>query len=97
MPDQRRLIIGIVLVVIGLTWFLPGRTASYLTALLGLYVIYQWYSRRKAGESVSPWILGTGLVLFGDNVDSFFGYDMRFQTVLLLAVGITYLLDRKAS
>lgn len=96
---------GIVWILIGAVWwwrFSQPPADSILDALLGLFLVYAWYSLGKASKSRSPWELGAGLALLLNAVEEFSGRQaaglnlIGTPQILLALTGLVYLLDGRA-
>jgi hypothetical protein len=65
----RRTGMGIALIVIGLAayfWLRGQRADEWFQILVGLFLIYYWYSNR---QSATPWTLGLGVTLAVDQLE----------------------------
>ncbi|MBI4278697.1 MAG: hypothetical protein HY660_09595 [Armatimonadetes bacterium] len=107
MGEQRHLTTAIILIVIGVLWYVHGlgritsemasRLGFLVPLIIGAYLVYLWYSHRRGEGRASPWLLGVGLLLILDTVDGWFGFDVRFAPTLFVVVGLVLLLDKKAA
>src|SRR5574341_1988015 len=96
---------GILFILIGIVWwwrFSQPPADAILKLLLGLFLIYAWYSAGKTTVTRSPWELGAGITLVAAALAEFSGrlaggLDVVGTPQFLIGVtGLVYRFDRRA-